>query len=304
MLVHDFRGLTIFLLTFKETYMAKLKLDVKGFQINIDEGKYISLTDIAKSSSKRQPNQVIRSWLRNRGTIGYLDTWEEVHNPNFKSGQMATFRKKAEDNRSIITAQTYIEQTGAIGITSKAGCYGGTYAHPDIAINFCYWLSPQFQVYFIKEFQRLKHEEALRLGDPFNIKRFLTAGSYSLLVNSLLSKVDERLLTHPQPYKKRLPFAAEADMINQIVFGESAKQWRFNNPNAPTNRNQRDFASVLELVVLNCLEVIDAMLIQWDVVELKERQKILQDTFDFIHPILKRTKTIQDLQKLADKANQ
>ena len=282
--------------------MAKQKLSVKGIEITIDDGKYISLTDIAKGSSKRQPNQVIRSWLRNRGTIGYLETWEEVHNPNFKSGQMATFRKNAENNRSIITAQAYIGQTGAIGIMSKSGRFGGTYAHPDIAINFCYWLSPQFQVYFIKEFQRLKEDEALRLGDPFNIKRFLTAGTYSLLVNSLLSKVDERLLTHPQPYKKRLPFAAEADMINKIVFGFTAKQWRLNNPESPADINQRDFASVLDLIVLNSLELIDAMLIQWDVEELKERKKILTDTYKFIYPILKRTKTIQSLQKIADKA--
>jgi len=282
--------------------MAKQTLKVRGIEITIDDGKFISLTDIAKGSSDRPPNQVIRSWLRNSSTLAYLETWEEVHNPHFKSGQMATFRKNAADNRSIITAQAYIEQTRAMGMTSKSGRYGGTYAHPDIAINFCYWLSPQFQVYLIKEFQRLKEEESLRLGDPFSIKRFLTAGSYSLLVNSLLSKVDERLLTHPQPYKKRLPFAAEADMINEIVFGFTAKQWRENNPKAPTGRNQRDYASVLDLILLNSLELIDAMLIQWDVESLDERRKILRETYHFIYPILKRTRTIQQLQEIANKS--
>jgi len=280
--------------------MAKQKLTVQGIEITIDEGKYISLTDIAKSSSKRQPNQIIRSWLRNRATISYLETWEEVHNPNFKSGQMATFRKNAGDNRSIITAQNYVQQTEAIGINSKAGRYGGTYAHPDIAINFCYWLSPQFQVYLIKEFQRLKEEEALRLGDPFNIKRFLTAGNYSLLVSSVLSHVDERLLTHPQPYKKRLPFAAEADMINKIVFRETAQEWRKRNSDKPVNRNQRDYASVLDLQILANLESLDSMLLQWNC-EKDEREKFLQEMYDFQYPILKRSKTIKKLQALADK---
>ena len=122
------------------------------------------------------------------------------------------------------------------------------------------------------------------------------------LVTSLLSQVNERLLTHPQPYKSRLPFAAEADMINKIVFGNTSKEWRLHNTDKPTSRNQRDYASVLDLTVLNNLEFLDAMLIQWDVVELEERRKILRTTYDFIYPILQRSKTIKELQKLADKA--
>jgi len=282
--------------------MAKQTLIVKGIKITIDDGKYVSITDIAKKNDRDRPAELIRRWLRNQSTINFLATWEEVHNPNFKVAQMNHFKNYASLNRNFISTKIYLEQTQAIGITAKAGRFGGTYAHPDIALNFCYWLSPEFQVYLLKEFQRLKEEEALRIGDPFNIKRFLTAGTYSLLVNSLLSKVDERLLTHPQPYKKRLPFAAEANMINEIVFGFTAKQWRLNNPDAPTDRNQRDYANVLDLVTLNCLEVIDAMLIQWDVESLEERKKFIQDTYDFIYPILKRTKTIKELQKLANKS--
>ena len=141
----------------------------------------------------------------------------------------------------------------------------------------------------------------MRLGNPFNIKRSLTTGNYSLLVTSILSQVDGRLLTQPQPYKSRLPFAAEADMINKIVFGNTSKEWRLHNTDKPTNRNQRDYASVLDLTVLNNLEFLDAMLIQWDVVELEERLKILQTTYDFIYPILQRSKTIRELQELADR---
>ncbi len=282
--------------------MANQNLRVEGIDIAIDKDGYVSISDIAKSSSDNKPNVTIQSWLRNQNTITYLETWEEVHNPNFKGSQMTTFRKFASINRSKISASVFIEQTGAIGIIAKSGRYGGTYAHSDIALEFCSWLSPKFKVYLYKEFQRLKAEEQMRLGDPFNIKRFITAGSYSVLITSLLSKVDERLLTHPQPYKKRLPFAAEANMINEIVFGFTAKQWRLNNPDAPTDRNQRDFASVLDLIVMNSLELVDAMLIQWDVEELEERKRLLTDTYNFVYPILKRSKTIQELQNIADKA--
>ncbi len=184
---------------------------------------------------------------------------------------------------------------------STSGRYGGTFGHSDIAMDFCKWLDPRFSVWVNKEFQRLKAEEQLRLGDPYNIKRFLATGSYSILVTSILSQVDERLLTHPQPYKKRLPFAAEADMINQVVFGQTAKQWRANNPDKPTGRNQRDYASILDLTILNHLEFLDGMLFQWDVVAIKERENILQNTYDFIYPILKRSKTIKKLQDLSDK---
>ena len=282
--------------------MAKQTLIVKGIKITIDDGKFVSITDIAKKNDGDRPAELIRRWVRNQRTINFLATWEEVHNPNFKVAQMNHFKNYASLNRNFISTKIYLEQTQAIGIIAKSGRYGGTYAHPDIALNFCYWLSPEFQVYLMKEFQRLKEEEALRLGDPFNIKRFLTSGNYSLLVSSVLSGVDERLLTHPQPYKKRLPFAAEADMINEIVFGHTASEWRRANTDKPTDRNQRDFASVLDLTILNNLEFLDAMLIQWDVLDKEERRKFLKESYDFQYPILARSQTLKKLQKLADKS--
>ena len=153
-----------------------------------------------------------------------------------------------------------------------------------------------------KEFQRLKAAEQLRLGDPYNIKRHLAAGNYSLLVSALVENMDERLLTHPQPYKSRLPIASESDMINQIVFGNTAKEWRLQNTDKPADRNQRDYANVLDLTVLNNLEFLDAMLIRWDC-EKEERQQILQETYDIIYPILERVKTMKKLQELADQQN-
>ena len=231
----------------------------------------------------------------------FLEEWEKMSNPNFNPVQMDGFKMDNMKNDFIPSPSYFVKTTNAIGITSKAGRYGGTYALSDIALNFCYWISPRFQVYLIKEFQRLKADEQLRIGDPYNIKRFLATGSYSILVTSILSQVDERLLTHPQPYKKRLPFAAEADMINKIVFGQTAKQWKANNPDKPTDRNQRDYANILDLTILNHLEFLDGMLFQWDVIDIKERENILRNTYDFIYPILKRSKTIKKLQGLSDK---
>ena len=254
----------------------------------------------SKKNSTNKPNVTIQSWLRNQKTISYLNTWEKVHNPNFKGSDFATFRNLAENNTITISATSYIKATNAIGITAKAGRYGGTYSHSDIALEFCSWLSPEFKVYLNKEFQRLKADEQLRLGDPFNIKRHIASGNYSLLVSALLSQTDERLLTHPQPYKGRLPLASESDMLNKIIFGNTAKQWRLHNTDKPVGRNQRDYASVLDLTILNNLEFLDSMLLQWDC-DKKERKTILQEAYDFQYPILKRSKTIQKIQELADR---
>ena len=280
--------------------MAKQKINVQGIDVRMDENGYVCITDIAKQGKNAKPAFSIINWLKNQNTLRFLKTWELVHNPNFKVAQMDNFRLTATDNNIALTPQNYIEQTQAIGLTSKSGRYGGTFGHSDIALNFCYWLSPEFQVYLIKEFQRLKKEEMLRIGDPFQNKRHLTAGNHALLVSAIINQMDERLLTHPQPYKSRLPFAAEVDMINKIVFGNTSKEWRLHNADKPTNRNQRDYASVLELVILNNLEFLDAMLLQWDC-SMEERKSFLQEAYDFQYPILKRSKTIQKMQALADK---
>ncbi len=281
--------------------MTKQKIIVDGTAININKDGYISLTDIAKRSvTDAEPIIALRSWLKNSNTLLFLETWEKRKNDNFKLDRMVQFRMNAADNRNYATPKKYIEETGAIGIVSKSGRYGGTFAHSDIALNFCYWLSPEFQVYLMEEFQRLKADEQLKLGDPFNIKRHLTSGNYSLMVSALLSQTDERLLTHPQPYKSRLPLASESDMLNKIVFGSTAKDWRERNSDKPVGRNQRDYATVLDLTVLNNLEFLDSMLLQWDCSR-EERENILKEAYDFQYPILKRSKTIQKIQELADR---
>ncbi len=154
--------------------MAKKKIEVQGLTIQISKIKdsdYVSLTDIAKKSNGNKPAYTILNWLRTQNTLLYLETWEQVHNPNFKVVQMHNFRLEAADNRAAISPKNYISQTNAIGLISKAGKYGGTFAHSDIALEFCSWLSPQFKVYFFKEFQRLKKEEYSRKNLQWHISK-------------------------------------------------------------------------------------------------------------------------------------
>ena len=154
--------------------MGKKKIEVQGLQIRIEpvnDNDYISLTDIAKQSAEMRPAVTIQSWLRNSNTILFLDTWEKVHNPNYKVSQMTDFLLEASSNRKSISPKKWIETTNAIGFRVKSGRGGGVFAHKDIAINFCYWLSPPFQVYFIKEFQRLKEEESERRNLEWHVSK-------------------------------------------------------------------------------------------------------------------------------------
>jgi len=226
----------------------------------IEDEIYYSLTDMAKFKDEENPATIIRAWIANQSNIEFLKEWELLNNASFKK---------------VIR-----------------GKYGGTFAHSEIALQFANWMNPQFYVYFIKDFVEMKREQYLGIGQPSNIKRNLTSGNYSLLVHSLISKADERLLTQPQPYKSRLLFASEADMLNNIVFGCTAKDWRTQNPDKPSNHNLRDYASVLDLIILNNLEFLDAMLIQWNC-EKEERKNILQDAYDFQYPLLKRSASYQ-----------
>ncbi len=161
--------------TFNNNLMDGKKLEVLGLQIRVDtirQDDYISLTDIAKRNSEDRPSNTVSNWLRNQATLSYLQTWEEVHNPNFKLLQMQEFRLRAVENRSLVSPKSYIEMTGAIGLVSKSGRHdGGTFAHSEIAMEFCTWLSPPFKVYFYKEFQRLKTEEMGRRSLEWHISR-------------------------------------------------------------------------------------------------------------------------------------
>lgn len=280
---------------------------VQGLAITyhtIEGEEYINLTDIARHKDATRPELPLQTWMNGMKTIEFLLAWEEKNNPNFKHGESTVFDGYKNFAAEMVagkktSATKWIRYTNAKGIKVVRGKYGGTFAHRNIAFHFASWVNASFYLHIIEEFERLKKAEYLQLGDPFDNKRQLTAGNHSLLVASILSQMDERLLTHPQPYKGRLPFAAEVDMINKIVFGLTAQEWRENNQDKPTNRNMRDYASILELVTYQNLEVVDAMLLQWDCSK-KERKELLRETYDFIYPILKRSKTVRRMQELHD----
>lgn len=232
--------------------MAKIKVlkrDVNIYSLNNED--YICLTDIARYKDSKRTDYIIQNWLRNRSTIEFLGIWEHLNNPDFKPIEFDGFRKQAGLNSFVLTARQWIEKTGAIGLVSKAGRYGGTYAHKDIAFEFASWISVEFKLYLIKEFQRLKEEEYKQLG--WDIRRNLTKINYHIHTDAIKSNLIPDELSSAQI---NLVYAAEADVLNMALFGMTAKQWRDNNPDK--KGNIRDYADVSQLVCLSNLENLNA----------------------------------------------
>jgi len=241
--------------------MAKnKKIEVQGTEITIFKGQtddYISLTDIARYKDSTNTDDIIKNWLRNRNTIELLGFWEQLYNPNFKPVEFDGFRKQAGLNSFVLTPKRWIETTNAIGIISKSGRYGGTFAHKDIAFEFASWISIEFKLYIIKEFQRLKEEESNRQKLDWNLQRTLAKVNYTIHTDAIKEKlIPERLS------KKQISFvyASEADMLNMALFGKTAADWRAEN--AEAKGNMRDDATLEQLVVLSNLESINAVLIR------------------------------------------
>ncbi len=238
--------------------MAKnKKIIVKGIEIAILEmGKeeYISLTDMVKGFGE---DSMIYSWMRNRNTLEFIGIWEELYNPDFKGNEFVTFKSQAGLNSFNLTPRKWIDATNAIGIISKAGRYGGgTFAHKDIAFEFGSWLSPEFKLYLIKEFQRLKEEESDRLKLNWNLQRTLAKINYKIHTDAIKETLIPETLSKE---KINVVYADEADMLNMALFGRTAKQWRASNPNA--DGNIRDTATIEQLVVLSNMESINAVMI-------------------------------------------
>lgn len=234
-------------------------INVKGMEITISksgEMDYISLTDIAKTKeSDSRAADIIKNWIRNRGTIEFIGTWEQLHNPNFKVVEFDHFRMSAGLTSFVLSPGKWIEKTNAIGILVKGGRYGGTYAHKDIAFEFCSAISPVFKLYLIKEFQRLKDEELKQLG--WDIRRNLTKINYRIHTDAIKEHLIPKELSKEQI---NLVYASEADLLNMALFGKTAKQWR--NENLEEKGNIRDFANVSQLVCLANLENLNAHFIQ------------------------------------------
>lgn len=254
--------------------MKKKKIEVEGHDITLfpkGQEDYISLTDIANALSD---DISIYSWMRNRNTVEFLGVWEQLHNPDFKGDEFVTFKEAAGLNNFNLTPRKWIKATQAIGIVSKSGRYGGgTFAHQDIAINFCYWLSPTFQLYLIKEFQRLKQEESKRLSLEWNVKRIISKANYHIHTEA----VREYLIPPRIAGTKHegIVYANEADLLNMALFGMTSREWRQKNPEL--KGNMRDHATTEQLLVLSNLESLNAKLIEWDS-DPEQRLEILNKT--------------------------
>jgi len=240
--------------------MAKnQKIDVKGTEITVlrnDAEDFISLTDIARHKDPEHTDTIIQNWMRNRNTVELLGFWESIYNPNFKPLEFEGFRKQAGLNSFVMTPKRWIEATNAIGIISKSGRYGGTFAHKDIAFEFASWISIEFKLYVIKEFQRLKADENDRLKLEWNLQRTLAKVNYHIHTDAIKENLIPKELSKAQI---SLVYANEADLLNMALFGFTAKQWRDANSNK--DGNVRDYATIEQLVVLSNLESINAVLI-------------------------------------------
>lgn len=215
--------------------------------------EYISLTDMLKA---KDGDFFISDWLRNRNTVEFMGIWETVYNPEFNYGEYAIIKSQAGLNSYKISAKEWVEKTNAIGIKATAGRYGGTFAHPDIAFEFGMWISAEFKIYLIKEFQRLKAEENNNLNLEWNLQRTLAKVNYHIHTDAIKANLIPTELTKQQ---SSFVYANEADMLNMALFGKTAQQWRNENPDAAGNI--RDMANIEQLVVLSNMESINAVLI-------------------------------------------
>jgi hypothetical protein len=244
------------------THMSKVKKDtieVKGFAIQIYtedfKNDYISLTDIARYKNVNEPKDVVKNWLRVRDTVEFLGLWETIHNPNFKGVEFDSFRKEAGTNAFTLSPQRWIENTNAIGIVSKSGRGGGTFAHPDIAMEFASWISAEFKLYLIQDYKRLKSDENSKLSLGWNLNREISKINYKIHTDAIKEYLLKELTNEQLSYK----YASEADMLNVALFNKRAKQWREENPDM--KGNMRDYASLNELLVLANMESYNAILI-------------------------------------------
>ena len=234
--------------------------------VSINEDDYISLTDIAKYKSD-DPIAVISNWMRNRNTVEYLGIWESLYNQDFKPLEFEGFRKQAGLNAFTLSPQKWVKTTNAIGIISKSGRYGGTYAHKDIAFKFASWISVEFELYIVKEFQRLKQEEQNKIG--WSAKRELARINYLIHTDAVRNKLVPKEVSMSQ---KNTIYAEEADVLNVAIFGMTAKEWRESNPNL--NGNIRDYATVNELICISNMENINSVMINENVPQSERLEKL------------------------------
>ena len=239
--------------------MSKAKtaiIEVQGAVITVLSGQredYISLTDIARYKDSERTDYLIQNWMRNRNTIEFLGLWERLNNPGFNPIEFDGIRKQAGLNSFVLTAKRWIDATRAVGLVSKAGRYGGTFAHKDIAFEFASWISVEFKLYLIREFQRLKEDESRRLSLAWNLNRTLSKLNYRIHTDAVKAHLIPAEVT---PTQAAFTYATEADLLNVALFGQTARQWRDANPKL--EGNVRDHAGIEQLLVLANMEGMNA----------------------------------------------
>ena len=275
-------------------------IDNKIGIMRIGDVDYISLTDLARYADAEEPRLPIRDWMRNKEVISYLGLWESMNNKNFKGGEFATFKNEAGSNKFKMSPQKWIKETNAIGIVSKSGRYdGGTFAHPDIAFEFASWLSPEFKLYLIKEFERLKSNEMYQQKIEWHANRLLSKLNYVVHTDAVKNYIVPTLTEE----QKRFVYAEEADVLNVALFGMTAKEWRQENPELAKKGNIRDYTDLLHLVILNNLENTNAEFIKLGMSQ-RERLIGLNDSARNQMEILKNNNGIKELELLQERINE
>ena len=284
--------------------MIQTELDVNNNMIRvmrINDVDYISLTDLAKYSNSENPANVIIHWMSNRGTFDYIGLWEQLNNENFNFTEFREIKNKEVGYASFtLSPKRWIDRTNAIGIYSKGGKYSlGTFAHPDIAFEFASWLSPEFKLYLIKEFERLKRNESYQYQIEWHANRILSKVNYVIHTDAVKNYIVPTLTEE----QKRFVYAEEADVLNVALFGMTSKEWRQKNPKLAKQGNIRDYTDLLHLVILSNLETINASLIS-DNISQKERLIKLNDNARMQMEALKNNKNIKELEVLQQQINE
>lgn len=274
-------------------------IDNKIGIMRIGDVDYISLTDLARYADAEEPRLPIRDWMRNKEVISYLGLWESMNNKNFKGGEFATFKNEAGSNKFKMSPQKWIKETNAIGIVSKSGRYdGGTFAHPDIAFEFASWLSPEFKLYLIKEFERLKSNEMYQQKIEWHANRLLSKLNYVVHTDAIKKYIVPKLTEN----QIKFVYAEEADVLNVALFGMTAKEWRENNPDLAKNGNMRDYTDLLHLIILNNLENSNAEFIRLNMTQ-SERLIRLNESARNQMEALMNNKNVKELETLQKQVN-
>ena len=267
--------------------------------LRVGNVNYISLTDLAKYQNSSDPSFTVKNWLRRITTIDYVGLWEQLHNANFNLVEFDQIKTEYGKNSFAMSPSQWIKRTNAIGIVSKGGRYSiGTFAHPDIAFEFASWLSPEFKLYLIKEFERLKHNEAYQYKLDWSATRLLSKINYVVHTDA----IKEHIIPTLTEEQIKFIYSEEADVLNVALFGMTAKEWREQNPKLAKNGNIRDYTDLLHLVILNNLQNTNAELIENNIPQ-SERLIRLNNSARRQMKALQNNKNIQELKKLQDQVN-